>query len=377
MTTLRVIVDDIVSAGGDRLGRYAEDLTRALIVTAPRGTNVAGVVAASPEGDYALLRERLPGLLELHKSALARRELAAAWQHGFTTLPGNGMVHATSLLAPLRRHDRLSNPGEQTVVTIHDAIAWTSPELLPSRLASWQRTMGKRAEKYADAVVVPTHAVAAELNEQLALGDRVRVIGGAPSTALAVPPDAAERRARLDLPAEYVLAIVEDDASNGFPDLLEAIGHPDAHGARLVIVAGARSAAHLMLDAQTSDAAWRDRVTVVDPDTDADLSAIYAGARAYVQPSVAAGFGAPMLDAMAAGLPLVISDAPALVEVADDGARVVQRGDGFVAELAATIAGLIEDRAAAERLGIAAQDRARAFSWRDAAEKVWQLHADL
>ncbi|MEO5534018.1 MAG: glycosyltransferase [Pseudolysinimonas sp.] len=382
MTTLRVIVDDIVAVGGDRLGRYAEDLTRALIATAPRGTNVAGVVAASPEGDYALLRERLPGLTELHKSALARRELAAAWQHGFTTLPGNGMVHATSLLAPLRRHDRLSNPGEQTVVTIHDAIAWTSPELLPSRLASWQRTMGKRAEKYADAVVVPTHAVAAELSEQLALGDRLRVIGSAPSTALAVPPDSADRRERLGLPTRYVLAIVEDDAPNGFPDLLAAIGHPDAHGTRLVIVAGAKSAARLMSDspssgATTPDAPWRDRVTVVDPETDADLSAIYAGAGAYVQPSVAAGFGAPMLDAMAAGLPLVISDAPALVEVADDGARVVPRGDNFVAELAATIAELIEDRPAAERLGIAAQDRARAFSWRDAAEKVWQLHADL
>jgi glycosyltransferase involved in cell wall biosynthesis len=372
MTTLRVIVDDIVSAGGDRLGRYAEDLTRALITTAPRGVNVAGVVAASPEGDYALLRERLPGLVELHKSALARRELAAAWQHGFTTLPGNGMVHATSLLAPLRRHDRLSNPGEQTVVTIHDSIAWTSPELLPSRLASWQRSMGKRAEKYADAVVVPTHAVAAELSEQLALGDRLRVIGGAPSTALAVPPDGVERRERLGLPAEYVLAIVEGDATNGFPDLLAAIEHPAAHGIHLVIVAGESSVGGLI-----ADDARGDRITVVNPATDADLSAIYVGARAYVQPSVAAGFGAPMLDAMAAGLPLVISDAPALVEVADEGARVVARGDKFVADLAEAIADLIEDRSAAELLGIAAQDRARAFSWRDAAEKVWQLHADL
>ena len=161
MTTLRVIVDDVVSGGPGRLPGYARDLTRALLAVAPRGADIAGFVGASPEGDYAVLRELLPGLKILHKSALTRRQLAAAWQHGFTALPGSGVVHAPSLFAPLRKHDRIQSPGDQTVVTVHDAIAWTHPELLAPRVASWTRAMGRRAERYADAVVVPTHAVAA------------------------------------------------------------------------------------------------------------------------------------------------------------------------------------------------------------------------
>ena len=45
--------------------------------------------------------------------------------------------------------------------------------------------------------------------------------------------------------------------------------------------------------------------------------------------------------------------------------------------LTEAIRSLLDDSAAAERLGVAAQDRAKAFTWRDAAEKIWQLHADL
>src|SRR3954451_5915609 len=101
MITLRVIVDEVTAVPNGGMSRYAEELTRALIATAPRGSDVAGIVSASPEPDYQRIAELLPGLRELYKSPLARRELSAAWQHGFTRLPGAGIVHATSLLAPL------------------------------------------------------------------------------------------------------------------------------------------------------------------------------------------------------------------------------------------------------------------------------------
>ena len=366
MTTLRVIIDDIVAGGTGRLARYSEDLTRALIRTAPRGADVAGFVSASPESDYALLRERLPGLRDLFKSALARRELAAAWQHGFTLLPGTGMVHSTSLLAPLRKHDRSSGGNDQSVVTIHDAIAWTHPELLPSRQVSWTKAMAKRAERYADAVVVPTHAVADELAGILDFGDRIRVIGGAPSSSLEVPSDAAIRRTRLGLPSRYVVAVVEGDPRNGFADLATAAGSSALAGTPVVLIAAAGEAA--LVDGA-------DRLTVLDDLGADDWAAVLAGAAVYAQPSVAAGFGAGMLDAMSLGLPVVATDVPALAETASDSAELVPSGDATA--LAEAIAGLLGDERAADRLGVAAGDRAKAFTWRDAAEKVWQLHADL
>lgn len=367
MTTLRVILDDMLLRGGGPLARYAEELSRALVRAAPRGADVAGVVAASPEGDYARVRELVPGLRELHKSALARRELQAAWQRGFTVLPGSGMVHSTSLLAPLRRHDRtVPGGGEQTVVTIHDALAWTRPELLPSRQASWAKSMGRRAEKHADAVVVPTHAVAADLEQHLDLAGRVRVIGVAPSSSLDLPADAADRRAARSLPDRYVVAVAEGDARNGVADVVTAAGRL---GAPVVLLAAAGDVAALDgvegLGALTivEDAGWDDR------------TAILAGASAYLHPAIAAGSAASLLDALALGLPVVATDLPAVAEVVDDAAVLVPPGDADA--LVDAVRGLLDDETALDRAGVAAGDRAKAFTWRDAAEKVWQLHADL
>lgn len=379
MSTLRVIVDDVVSATPTGVGRYAEELTRQLIATAPRGSRVAGIVSASPEDDYDELAARLPGLEDLYKSPLARRELSAAWQHGFTLLPGSGMVHATSLLSPLSRHDRHAVGGTQTVVTIHDAIAWTRPELLPSRYASWCRGMGKRAEKYADAVVVPTHAVAAELAEHLALGERVRVIGGAPSSQLTRQPDARERRERHGIHGDYLLTMAGWEPRKGLEPLVRGLADPGT-GDLPLLIAGALPSAEEELRAIAADAGVDpERVRVLGTVGHDDLAAILAGATIVVQPSLEEGFGLAMLEAFAFGRPVVHSDAPALVEIAADAGLSVPRddADGYPARLGSAIADLLDDDARRTILGISGQDRAGAFSWRDSAEKVWQLHADL
>jgi glycosyltransferase involved in cell wall biosynthesis len=217
MTTLRVIVDQIVAPIPGGIGRYTEELTRELIRTAPLGCEVTGIVSSSPEQDYERITTLLPGLAGLFKSALARRELEFAWQHGLSRLPGSGMVHATGLFAPLARHDRLNNAGDQTVVTIHDVIPWTHPEALSPRRLAWYKAMTKRAHRFADAVVVPTHAVAAALSEIYDFGDRVRVIGGAVSSKLTTPVDPDVRAARLELPDRYILSVGTLEPHKGCP----------------------------------------------------------------------------------------------------------------------------------------------------------------
>lgn len=376
MITLRVIVDEVAAAPNGGLARYAEELTRQLIATAPRGSNVAGIVSASPEPDYARLAERLPGLVELYKSPLARRELAAAWAHGFTRLPGAGMVHATSLLAPMHRHEQVSGRNNQTVVTVHDAIAWTDPELLTSRQASWSRTMTKRAERFADAVVAPTHAVAEVLAENFAFGDRLRVIGGAPSSRLQPMPDDAARRERLGLRRDYLVTVAGLHRRKGLEVLIDALSRVD--GVALVVVGAAPGDDEGIAELARERGLDAERVAVLDPLDDDDLAAVLQGATAFLQASRAEGFGLALVEALAFGLPAIHSDAPALVEVAADAGIVIQRDDPDEAEAyAAAIREVLDDSEFRARLSLAARDRSRAFSWRDSAEKVWQLHADL
>jgi glycosyltransferase involved in cell wall biosynthesis len=113
--------------------------------------------------------------------------------------------------------------------------------------------------------------------------------------------------------------------------------------------------------------------------SDGDLAVALDRATVFVHPSLSEGFGLPVVEALSFGTPVVHSDAPALLEVAADAGVVVPREDpdGYPERLAHAIGGLLSDTAARERLSVVGQDRARAFSWRDSAEKVWQLHADL
>ena len=376
MTTLRVIIDEMLSPTPGSVARYSEELTRELINAAPTNCYVEAFVSASTEGEYDLIAQRLPNLAKLHKSALSRRELRASWQHGFTKVPGQGMLHATSLMAPLRRHDRL-NRGEQIAVTVHDVVAWTRPESLGSRQASWARAMLKRAERYADAVVVPSHTVAQQLEDIANFGDRIRVISGAASASLRIPENIDERANELDLPQRFLLAIGGLDPHRGIDHLIRALRELDDDVVLLLIgpEPGDPTVAEF-LDAQKISA---NRVRCMGTITNDDLSVVFDHASAFIYPNLDVGFGMPVLEALSFGIPVVHSDAPALLELAADAGVTVERepADGYAEALAEGIRRVLDDAPFAERLFYAGQDRARAFSWRMSAEKVWQLHADL
>ncbi|RKR73226.1 glycosyltransferase involved in cell wall biosynthesis [Frondihabitans australicus] len=379
MMTLRVVVDQMLAPVPGGIGRYTEELTKQIIQVAPRGCDVEGIVSAHPQEDYDRLEDKLPGLASLYRSVLGRRELSIAWQTGTLGLPGRGMVHGTSLFTPLYKHDRSLDPATQTAVTIHDTVPWTHPETLTAQGVRWHRAMAKRAWKFADAVVVPTHAVAAELAEYFDFGDRLRVIGGAVSPDLAVPDDADEIADRLDLPERYALSVGTLEPRKGLEPLIRAMAHPDAPDIPLLVV-GPEGWGDVQVSSVAEQAGLDDtRVRVMGRVPDATLAALLQRASVFVYPSLAEGFGLPVVEALSLGTPVVHSDAPALVEVAAGAGVVVPRDDpaGYPERLAQAMYQVVNDVELSTRLGVIGLDRARAFSWRDSAEKVWQLHADL
>jgi glycosyltransferase involved in cell wall biosynthesis len=378
---LRVIVDQIIAPVPGRLGRYTEGLASALISSAPAGCEVEGIVSSSLPQDYQRVLDTFPGLSGLYKSSLARRELAAAWQFGLTTSPGGGMIHAPSLFAPLRRRNR-SEPGEQVVATIHDLIAWSHPESLPSGTVAWSRAMLRRAEKHADAVVVPTHALAERLESIASLGDRIRVIGTAPRLDLHAPQGEAAAAAvsALGLPDDYVVAEGGLDVHTGLLDLLRALGRPDAPRLALVVAGDDVPTENALVDAAVTAGVDRSRLFLLDETGARHHAAVLAGARAFVAPAHEPRDATPLIEAFSLGVPVVHSSAAPYTEVAADAGVEVAIGDGadeYAERLASAIRDVVSDDRLADRLAIAGRDRAAAFSWRDTAERVWQLHADL
>jgi glycosyltransferase involved in cell wall biosynthesis len=122
-----------------------------------------------------------------------------------------------------------------------------------------------------------------------------------------------------------------------------------------------------------------DQVHILGTLSDPDLAVVFDRATIFVHPSIVDGFGMPVLEAFSFGTPVIHADSAALVEVAGEAGIAVPSGDpvAYPEALADAINRVLGDSHLRETLGILGRDRAGMFSWRAAAEGVWQLHADL
>ncbi|MEL4319033.1 glycosyltransferase family 1 protein [Leifsonia sp. YIM 134122] len=372
MTTLRVVMDALVASPSDALARYTTELTRALIATAPQDCDVEGITSSTTNEVEARLTSALPGISAVHSATLGSRELAIAWQLGVVGSSGSGLVHAPSLMAPLTRHRR--DNGDQISVTVHDVFAWTRPESIGATSVAGTKALLRRARKHADAVVVPSHAVAEQLAEISDLGDRIRVIPGAGRPMLSVPSDGDARARSLGLPSSYIVASGSLDPREGLESLATGLARSGLGVPLVVLDAGGPEARQDAPEALHSP----DVLFLGDID-DADRAIVLSRSQLFVLPTIDDGFGAPLLDALRLGIPVVHSDAPALIELAGDAGVSVDRSDPeiYPDRLASAIESLLADDERRSLLGLTGSDRARLFTWRDTGERLWQLHADL
>ena len=361
MPQLSVIVEQCLAPVPGGTGRYAAQIARALAAAPRPGWTVRPVTAWHRDVRAAVV----PGAGRPARLPAGHRVLGELWFRGLPPWVRGTAVHATTPLAPPR--------GDGVIVTVHDAVPWTHPETLSPRGVRWHRVMVGRAMDRARAIVVPSAVVADDLAGIFpAAADRLVVIGHG-VTELPAPADGADRRRRLGLPERYVLAIATLEPRKGLDVLIEAMARPALAGTHLALVGaagwGGVDAAELAARAGLP----ADRLHVPGRLDDADLAAVLTGAAVLAAPSRSEGFGLPVLEAMAAGVPVVCSDAPALVELVAGAAVVVRREDP--AALAHGLGDVLADEAAAAALARRGRDRAAAFTWSAAARELWTLHA--
>jgi glycosyltransferase involved in cell wall biosynthesis len=204
------------------------------------------------------------------------------------------------------------------------------------------------------------------------LGERIRVIAGAAPSGFAVPTDEVGRRRALDLPEGFVLLAGRAAPTDALALGLVAIARAGVELPVVVIGAG-----------EGEEPAIADLAAAGIPERSLhirgalgreDRAAVFGGAVALVAPAERSALPWRVLEALALGVPVVAASSPMHAEVIVDGG-ILAEADGDA--LADALGRALGSSASVDRLGVLAADRGRAFSWRESADRVWQLHAEL
>lgn len=263
----------------------------------------------------------------------------------------------------------------KTVVSIHDIIHVLYPEFLPNRFAFfYAQRMIRHSLNRGDAIIASSQNTKTDLLETFGVdGDKIRVV------YLGVPQRFRTKRTREEIEAALTRLGIKE------PYLL-FVGNPKPHkNLNNVMSAFARARELQDLDCdlvfvgdsgdQTAKIRRRasrlgiaDRLLLLGRIAKDDLPAVYQAARLFVYPTLYEGFGFPVVEAMASGVPVVTSNKSALREIAEGYAALVNPLD--VEELARAIAQGISDREHREALSKLGERRARDFRWRETAKKT-------
>ncbi|MGZ8595794.1 MAG: glycosyltransferase family 4 protein [Actinomycetota bacterium] len=268
---------------------------------------------------------------------------------------GFDVIHATNpaSVPPVRRRQAL-------VVTVHDLAFEHHPDLFPTSWRWLYRAGVRAAVKRAAAILVPTQSTADDLLSRHHLdAERVHVTPlGASLPASAADPDPVVDRLGITRP--YVLSVGTQEPRKNLVRLLRAYRQVAPDVPHTLVLAGAEGWGNddLRLELDRPGAGTIVRTGHV---SDRDLDALYRGADAFAYLSLYEGFGLPVVEALARGVPSVVSATSSLPEVVGDAAVLVDPED--VGEIADALARVLTDRRVAEDLRRRGRERAAGFTW--------------
>ena len=254
----------------------------------------------------------------------------------------------------------MSAIARRRVVTVHDLTYKRFPELLQKETLHNLETHMKREVALSDAVICVSESTRRDLLDFYeAEPDRIVTIhSGLPGL-----PD-PERVARL--PQRYILFVSTVEPRKNLGVLLDAFARLRDSGAYdgSLVVAG-----KIGWKAESIASRLREPGVVhLDYVPPAQLATLYSNADAFVFPSIYEGFGFPMLEAMAAGAPVIAARSSSLPEIGGDAALYFEPND--VAALHKALHRVLTDEVLRGDLIARGRAQAAKFTWPEAAEKT-------
>jgi glycosyltransferase involved in cell wall biosynthesis len=361
-------VDQLFFAVPGGIGTYVRELVPALASRDPAlGLTLFHSRFETPELPERWMREhpieQLPASIRslYPRWDLTRRPLLPS------SLASANVVHATNhgAVPPTRR-------GQALVVTVHDLAFVHAPDLF-SRRWRWLYRAGLRAAvRHADAIVTPSRSTAEDVVSHTGVDPAklhvVPLAAALPSGAL----DAADVATRLMISRPYALFVGTLEPRKNLVRLVRAYRRAAGRGLpHALVLAGPMGWQHEPLMRELALSGPGEIVMTGRVSAD-ELDALYRGADAFVYPSLYEGFGLPVVEAMARGVPTITSATSSLPEVAGDAAELVDPRS--VRELTDALERVLTDTAHADSLAARGRAQAERFSWDETARLTLEVY---
>lgn len=274
---------------------------------------------------------------------------------------GAAVLHSLASTGPV--HGRVPR-----VVTVHDLHYRAEPSAHFGMRALGMRVLVPAAARFSRRIIVPSRATRDDLVHHLRVPvDKIDVVAEAVGHPVGQPRRTRQRvRADLDAGERPVLLTVSAKRPHkNLVRLLQALARVPLERRPVLVLPGYATPHEDELRSHASRLGVADCVRFLGWQSDEDLEDLYQAADVFVFPSLVEGFGLPVLEALARGIPVATSRRTSLAEVAGDAALFFDaENDSSIAE---AIERLLTDRPLAERLAAAGPQRAASFTWEAAA----------
>lgn len=356
------------------IGRYTRELVSALLeLTSPHRYTL---FAATGGLESPMLDLEPKESVRVRTLPLSDEWLARLWHRARLPLPVEIITGRVDLFYSPDFVLPPTLPGTRALLTVHDLSFLHYPDHFVPKLVRYLSQVVPRSAVRADLILADSEATRTDLIERLEIpSEKVEVLYSGVAPRFRPQEEPGERR-RLqeryglgDPSTEerrpYVLSVGTLQPRKNYIRLMRAFAELRPDGHKLIIAGGEGWLCEPILAEAEKHG---DRIRMLGFVEESDLPALYRGAALFAFPSLYEGFGLPVLEAMACGVPVVCSNVSSLPEVAGEAALLTDPHDEEA--LAEAMQRVLEDEELQQQMVTRGLERATAFTWERAAQQL-------
>jgi len=270
----------------------------------------------------------------------------------------------------------------QKIITIYDLFFLREPKLADKTAGQFFRKRLKKSVDEAQAIITISRSSAQEILSFFPEAEKkVRVIYLGIDAAFWTLADKEKKawsrfKQEQGLPAEYFLFVGAFEPRKNLPALIKAFHFLQQWGKEeYLVLVGRQGKDFPQVITLSNQLGLGKKVIIKDYTSPAHLRYYYHGAKALIVPSLAEGFGLPLLEAMASGLPIIASQTPAIPEVAGEAALYFDPRQPE--DIATKIEQFLEQPNLKKGLVRAGYQRVNSFTWLETARQTLKVYQEL